>query len=78
MMEEGRRLKKIAELTAPPGSRIEMLYSSDPYSPIPPGTRGTVEFIDDVGTLHMRWDNGRTLGMVIGQDQFKVLRRGPA
>lgn len=33
----------------------------------------TVDSVDDVGTLHMRWDNGRTLGIVPGEDQFRVI-----
>ena len=27
------------------------------------------------GTLHMQWDNGRSLGIVIGEDHFKVLSK---
>ena len=45
----------------------------DPYAPVPPGTRGTVAAVDDVGTIHMKWDNGRTLGVVPGVDQFRKL-----
>ena len=30
---------------------------------VPPGTRGTVNYVDDLGTIHMNWDNGRTLGI---------------
>lgn len=45
----------------------------DPYTPVPPGTRGTVAAVDDVGTIHMKWDNGRTLGVVPGVDQFRKL-----
>ena len=47
----------------------------DPYGPIESGTQGTVDCVDDAGTLHMRWDNGRTLGIVPGEDQFKVIPR---
>lgn len=45
----------------------------DPYAPVPPGTRGTVAAVDDLGTIHMKWDNGRTLGVVPGVDQFRKL-----
>ena len=31
----------------------------------PPGTEGTVEFIDDLGTLHTAWDTGAKLGATI-------------
>ena len=27
------------------------------------------------GTLHMKWDNGRTLGIVPGEDQFRVISK---
>ena len=35
--------------------------------------RGTVTFVDDVGTVHMKWDNGRTLGIVPNVDDFRKL-----
>ena len=37
------------------------------------GTRGTVTQVDDAGTIHMKWDNGRTLGLVPQADQFRKL-----
>lgn len=58
----------------PKGTRIELISMDDPYAPIPSGTKGTVEFVDDMGTIHMKWDNGRTLGLVAGEDSFKVIQ----
>lgn len=57
----------------PPGTRIELIAMNDPYDPVPSGTRGTVEHIDDDGQLHMKWDNGRTLAAVPGVDSFRKL-----
>lgn len=57
----------------PPGTRIVLNHMDDPYSPIPEGMRGTVGHVDDMGTLHMNWDNGRTLGVVPGEDSFRKL-----
>ncbi len=34
----------------PKGTRIELISMNDPYAPVPPGTRGTVESVDDLGT----------------------------
>ena len=31
----------------PPGTRIELISMSDPYAPVPSGTKGTVSFVDD-------------------------------
>ena len=41
---------------------------------VPPGTRGTVNYVDDLGTIHMNWDNGRTLGICPQEDSFRKLR----
>lgn len=51
---------------AEPGDRVEFLGfgEPDPYSTLQPGTRGTVAFVDDLGTVHVNWDDGRRLGLV--------------
>ena len=56
------------------GKRIELVSTSDPYTKLKPGDRGTVQFIDDIGTVHVAWDNGSTLGLVPGEDQFRLLK----
>ncbi len=59
----------------PAGTRIELISMDDPHAPIESGMQGTVDIVDDVGTLHMKWDNGRTLGIVPGEDSFKVISK---
>ena len=58
----------------PQGTRIELIAMEDPYAPIAPGTKGTVEYIDDAGQLHMHWDNGRTLALIPGEDSFREIQ----
>ena len=41
---------------------------------VPSGTHGIVDFVDDMGTIQMTWDNGSSLGLVVGEDQFKVIK----
>lgn len=55
------------------GTRIELLEMNDPYAPVLEGTKGTVEFVDDMGQIAMKWDNGRTLALIPGVDKFKVI-----
>ena len=57
----------------PQGTRIELNFMNDPFHPVPSGTRGTVDHVDDMGQIHMRWDNGRTLALVPGEDSFRKL-----
>ena len=42
----------------------------DLYAPIQYGTEGTVMFVDDIGTIHVLWGNGRTIGLIYGEDSF--------
>lgn len=57
----------------PPGTRLMLLQMNDPHCPVESGTRGTVSLVDDIGTIHMNWDNGRSLGIVPGEDKFRRL-----
>ena len=75
-LNEYERQRRIAESTKklyPPGTRIELISMNDPYSPVSSGTRGTVKFVDSLGTIFPEWDNGRTLGVVSGEDSFRKL-----
>ena len=57
----------------PIGSRIMMVYSTDPFAPIEGGTEGTVSSVDNIGTIHVNWDNGRSLGVILGEDVIEKI-----
>ena len=56
----------------PQGTRVELIRMDDPQAP-PVGTKGTVIGVDDIGTIHVKWDTGSMLGIAYGEDQCRVL-----
>ena len=56
----------------PRGTRVELIRMDDPQAP-PVGTKGTVIAVDDIGTIHVKWDDGSTLGIAFGADVCRVL-----
>ena len=50
-----RRLAASVKQMYPPGTRIELICMNDPYSPVERGMRGTVQSVDDIGQLLMKW-----------------------
>ena len=59
------------------GTRIELIeMGNDEPRPIPKGTIGTVRHVDDMGTVHCVWDDGRCLGLVPEVDKFKIIKEG--
>lgn len=55
----------------PLGCRVELVSMNDPYSKLRPGEQGTVERIDDIGTVFVAWDSGSHLGVAWGEDEIK-------
>ena len=54
----------------PAGTIVELLFMDDPQSP-PVGARGKVIAVDDIGTIHVAWRTGGSLGVAYGQDSVR-------
>ena len=54
------------------GMRIHMINMDD-QNPVDEGLEGTIVNIDDLGTMHVNWDDGRTLGVIPGIDKYNLL-----
>lgn len=53
----------------PVGCRVRLNHMNDPYrTDMVAGLLGTVRSVDDIGTVHVAWDNGSSLGVVLGED----------
>ena len=50
------------------GTRVKLVEMNDIQAP-PIGTLGTVMYVDDIGTIHIKWDNGSTLGAAYPEDR---------
>lgn len=59
--------------TFKPGTRVKLIHMVDEKN-ISPGSTGTVTHVDDVGTIHVNWDNGRILGLIYNEDKFEIIK----
>ena len=55
----------------PKGTKVKCIHMNDPYHPVPSGTIGEVDHVDDGVTIHTRWQNGFSLGLIPGEDLFQ-------
>lgn len=53
------------------GKRITCLNMND-VNAVPSGTEGVIRKIDDIGQIHVNWDNGSQLALVPGVDDYKI------
>jgi len=67
------------EAPAAVGDRITLVRMSNDPAPIPPRSEGTVthlaHWVDGSWNIGVRWDNGRTLGLVHPEDKFIVRKQ---
>lgn len=56
----------------PVGTKIQLISMRDEKYPILPGTIGEVTHIDDLGSIHMKWQNGSSLAIIPEVDSFRV------
>jgi hypothetical protein len=57
------------------GQRVELISMNDPHTSLRPGDRGTVSYVDDAGSIFVKWDNGSGLGIVYGEDSVRKIER---
>lgn len=54
----------------PAGTQI-VLEEMSGESQMPYGLKGTVDFVDDIGQIHMNWENGSSLALNVEEDSFE-------
>lgn len=65
-----KELQRIKDLY-PEETRIKLLKDMDDEY-LKAGATGRVDYIDDMGTIHMKWDCGSSLGLIVGKDDFEI------
>ena len=71
-MCDKNKLKRLRE-QYPKGAEIELISMNDSYA-VPSGTHGVVDFVDDIGTIHVNWETGSSLGLIPDEDKFIVIK----
>ncbi len=59
----------------PQGTKVRLIRLDDPYHKIPQGTIGTVEFVDDAGQIHTRWNGHGSLPLIYGGDEWEKVSK---
>lgn len=65
-------IEKLREMY-PIGTRVELVSMNDPFTKLMPGEQGTVQFVDDIGTVFVNWDCGSDLGVAYGEDVIRKI-----
>ena len=78
-MNEWERLHQISKRNKalyPKGTKVGLEHMAGEIR-MPPGLEGTVQFVDDIGQIHVHWKNGSSLALNTDEDQFRVIERPP-
>ena len=65
--------KEIIKKKIPVGTKVRLIKMDDEH-PVPPGTTGIVNHIDDMGQIHVAWENHSTLALIYDKDKFEIIK----
>lgn len=51
------------------------LYNMAGETSVPPGSKGIVDHVDDIGQIHMKWENGSCLALNVEEDRFNIITK---
>lgn len=54
------------------GTKVRLISMDDAQAP-KAGTIGTVTDVDDIGSIHVHWENGSSLALIPEVDKFEKL-----
>jgi len=73
-------LKALREIY-PKGTIVQLIedmegeVTKDGKSTMPAGLKGKVTFVDDIGDIHVDWENGSSLAIIHQIDDFKIIEQ---
>lgn len=70
-MVKREEIERIKEMY-PKGTQLR-LYCMEGEQSVPPGSKGVVDYVDDIGQIHMKWENGSSLALNVEEDRFEII-----
>lgn len=67
-----KEIEKIKKIYIP-GQKLELINLYSSFNVLIPGTKGMIEFIDDLGNIHVIWEHKKNIQLVVGIDEFKII-----
>jgi hypothetical protein len=55
------------------GKRVKLKFMEDGWTDLRPGDMGTIRGVDDLGHILVRWDNGSSLSLIEGVDEWEII-----
>lgn len=71
---ESQRIGEIKQ-QYPVGTHVQLIYMEGELQ-MEKGLKGIVQKVDDIGQIHVKWENGSTLAINVNHDVFTVLKAG--
>lgn len=55
------------------GRKVRLVKTTDEHTKLLPGAEGTVIYVDDLDTVFVHWEDGSSLGLIPGEDNWVYL-----